>query len=470
MTISQTILISLVMISAAWAQNDGAPFTVNVSSGDFDVLVVESARLDARQSVTLASELPSNQAKIVWLVDEGKFVEAGELIAKFDRTPFEEELAKLRRDSEDARAAMAQAESELQIQIRNHKETLEQLEHKLKLARLKKTNFEKADRPLRLSQAKVEVQTARIAFEQAAQERVAQQQMRDEGFGNENMLKEAVAVENERESALELAEQNFQLLRDVLLPSEQQQAQLEIAGSARELESSRQMNLHAMAKQNSALLRLGNQVAALEESVKQAEALLEKTELHAAVSGFVVYKRISVMNENRKVQIGDSVWNRHGFIVIPDMSAMIGEVEIRERDIGKIEAGQPVTLRPEAYPGLVLSGRVESVGTLASDGNREEESLFNVRLTLDNVDPRLRPGMRAQASILTQRYADVLRVPIEAVFFEGGQAVCFVWDDDEPRRRDVALGESDGQFVIVERGLTAGEAVMLTYPRQAQSE
>jgi multidrug efflux pump subunit AcrA (membrane-fusion protein) len=227
------------------------------------------------------------------------------------------------------------------------------------------------------------------------------------------------------------------------------------------------MRLHTLAKQNNILVRLRNQLAVVENSRRRAEELLTKTKIYAPVSGFTIYKSIPVSNERRKVQIGDSVWNRHGFIVLPDMSAMVGHVNIREQNIGKLTVGQAVTLKPEAYPGLVLSGRVDLVGTLVADATDRDENFFHVRIALDDVDPRLRPGMRAQASILTNSFTDVLRVPIETVFYYDGKAICFVWDDDETRPQPVQLGPSDGEYVVVKTGLEAGQQVLLTRPRQA---
>jgi len=454
--------------TTAWAAED-QPFTVEVTHGEFDVFVVESARLDARQSVTLASELPSNKGKIIWLVDEGTYLTAGDPVARFDPDPFEEDLAKLDREYRDGKAALAQAEAELQIQIQNGQERVEQTDHARKVALLKLENLQHADQPLRFSAARIELQTVKIALKQAKQEHEAQQEMVREGFGNDNMLQEAAAVEAEKQATMKLAEQRLDLLERVILPAEIRQAELEIENRTRELEVSKQLHLHTLAKQNNALARLRNQLEVVEGSRQQARDLLAKTEIHAPVSGFAVYKTIPVSNERRKVQVGDSVWNRHGFIVLPDMSAMVGHVNIREQDIGKLEVGQPVTLQPEAYPGLVLGGRVDLVGTLAADTANREENLFQVRIALDEVDSRLRPGMRAQASILTKRFAEALRVPIEAVFYEDGAAVCFVWDDDEARRQAVELGASDGEYVVVESGLDAGQRVLLTYPRQAYS-
>jgi len=452
--------------TAALGADADQPFTVAVTAGDFDVMVVESARLDARRSVTLASELPSNQGKLIWLVDEGTYVEEGVLVAKFDRAPFEEELTNINRDLQDGRAALGQAEAELQIQIRSSRESVAQIEHALQAAELKLKNLRRADHPLRLSTAKIEIQSARVALDRASQEHKAQKQMLEEGFGNQNMLDEAAAVEREQRSSLELAEQRLSLSQEVILPGEIQQAEMEISNRQRELENSEQMKLHTLAKLNNSMLRLRNQLEVLENSHARAEEMLTKTEISAPVSGFVVFKNIPVNNERRKVQVGDSVWNRHGFIVIPDMSEMVGHVDIREQDIGKIAAGQAVTLRPEAYPGLVLQGEVDTVGTLAADMNKREENFFHVRIALNEVDPRLRPGMRAQASILASQFRDVLRVPIEAVFYEDDQTVCFVWSDDEIHRQNVEVGTSDGEYVVVTEGLESGQRVLLTYPRQ----
>jgi len=462
------ILAPYLFLAYSCAQADEEkPFTVAVTPGKFDVFVIESAQLDARQSVTLASELPSNKGKIIWLVEEGTYVKAGDLVARFDPAPFEEDLANLNRDHDDGEAALAQAEAELQIQIRAGRDTVEQNEYAVRVAELKLRNLIDADQPLRITAAESERQSARIALEQARQEHEAQQEMIKEGFGSESMLKEAAAHEQEQKNAVDLATQKLRLLKEVILPAEVRQAELEVENHKRELENSRQMRLHKLAKQNNVLARLRNQLASLESSQHHAEELLARTEIHAPVQGFVIYKSIPVGNERRKVRVGDSVWNRHGFIVLPDMSAMVGHVNIREQSIGKLAVGQPVTLKPEAYPELVLNGHIDLVGTLVDDAVNRDENFFHVRIALDNVDPRLRPGMRAQAAILTDSFADVLRVPIETVFYSDGKAVCFIWDDDEARPQPVQLGPSDGKYVVVEQGLEAVQQVLLTRPRQA---
>ena len=62
--------------------------------GPFDLTIAETGTLQALRSVTYASSIQSNQAKIVALVPEGKLVQKGDLLVLFDAAPFEEEIRK----------------------------------------------------------------------------------------------------------------------------------------------------------------------------------------------------------------------------------------------------------------------------------------------------------------------------------------------------------------------------------------
>ncbi|MGI9330789.1 MAG: efflux RND transporter periplasmic adaptor subunit [Gammaproteobacteria bacterium] len=448
-----------------WAADD--PFTVTVASGPFELRVIESARLDAGRSVTIASELPSNQAKLIWLAPEGSWVEAGAEIVRFDPTPFETEAQKLEREHEEAAAAQLQAEAEMQLQVQQGREDRRQLQQQIDLAELKLRSLIEADQPLRIAAARAELASAEVAWQESRQELNSQQEMLDMGLGSEGQLAQAKAMENEQRNARDLAAERSRIIREIESPSERKQAEMELVGKRKELEHAVQADQHGQAQKYAALTRIGHQVERSRQAMEKAQAFLDKTRIVAPVSGFVVYKQVSVGNERRRVQVGDSVWNRHGFMVIPDMTTMVADINVRERDIAKLAVGQAVTLWPDAFADLSLSGKVEFVGTLATESAGAGVNLFQVRILLDAVDSRLRPGMHARASVLTDSYKNVLRVPVEAVFYEKGEPVCYVWSGGRAVRQSVAIGPSDGKQIIVEKGLKDGDRVMLTDPATA---
>lgn len=461
------LLQALLLMAAGAAGAADEPFTVPVNSGPFELRVVESARLDAGRSVTIASELPSNEAKVLWLVDEGSFVEPGEAVARFDPAPFADKAAQLERELAEARAAQVQAEAELQLQLQQSEEQRNQLAHQVALAELHLRSLVDGDGPLRVTAAKAELAAARRELADARRERETQAQMIAEGLGSPGLLEQAEAAEREQASAVALAEQRLAALQSVQLPAEQREAELELARRRQQLDNDKTASQYIQARQYAQVERMGYTVANLEQSLAAARGLLEKTEVTAPVGGFVVYTVVSVGSERRKLQVGDSVWNRQGFMVIPDMTTVIAELQVREQDVGKLAVDQPVTLWPDAFADLELAGHVDFVGTLATGAAGREDNLFQVRVRLDTTDPRLRPGMRARASVLAGRFDAVLRVPVEAVFFDQGEAVCYVWSGGRAERRVVRVGPSDGQQVIVEAGLAAGDRVLLTDPAVA---
>ena len=439
--------------------------TARVLDGVFDIYIIESATLDARQSVTLASELPSNKAKVLALAPEGDLIEQGEVVVKFDPTPFEEDIAKIENDLEEQRAKLTQEEADLTLLEGDDTNRLADLQYQVELAQLKLTTLQEGSVPIRLARVENDLSQARANFEEAKSERLAQEEMFNEGFANANSVQEAKLKELDKLSELRIRERDVAALKDITIPAELKRAQLDVENRQRELQSMQSSLQQKSAQRGAAIRLIRNKIASLEQALASARQQLDNTVITAPVSGIVLYKEISLQNEKRKAQVGDSLWSRHGFAVIPDMSSMVAYVNIREGEVGKISQGQAVTVQPEAYPGLSLPGEVESIGTLGTDESASGTlNVFRVRIALGEMDSRLRPGMSAKASILARHFDNALRIPVQAVFYDGQQTVCFRWEDGEAIRTPISLGDSDGNYIVINEGLAAGQQVLLAYP------
>ena len=469
------VLVVVVMgLAASWlVGDDGAGDTpagnyvplARVESGPFAVSLSEGVVLDAARSVTIASDLPSNRAKLLYLATEGALLDAGEVIARIDPAPFAEDIAKLESDIQEAEAVLMQARAELELLRVDNEDKLNKLRQQVAAARLKVGNLEGADLAAREALADKALRDARAAEQGARQRLAAERELHARGLSTRGELDRARDNAEQKRLELSVAERNLETLRDTALPAELAQARMGLEHSTREFDNHRDVVLtQKLAKQQAEVVRHESKLATLRRGLEQARGYLARTTLVAPVSGQLLYLDIPVGNEKRKVQVGDSLWQRQGFAVIPDLSALVALGAIRERDIGKVRSGQVVTLHPEAYPGLTLRGRVESIGTLARAGGDAGDNRFAVRIALDDSHPDLRPGMSARADILTRRYREVTRVPVEALFSESGETRCYLWDGGAPRAVAVTTGAGDGEFVAIEAGLEAGQQVMLVHP------
>jgi multidrug efflux pump subunit AcrA (membrane-fusion protein) len=151
--------------------------------------------------------------------------------------------------------------------------------------------------------------------------------------------------------------------------------------------------------------------------------------------------------------------------MLPDLSKMVVETQVRETDIYKVEKNQQVVISVDAYPEVELHGEVDYIGTLA----QEDEALrggkyFTVTILVGEVDQRLRPGMSARVELLVERLASAVYVPLEAVFARGGKHYCYVRDGGSPEAREVLVGPSNENHIVIEAGVEAGELVLLGDP------
>jgi multidrug efflux pump subunit AcrA (membrane-fusion protein) len=105
------------------------------------------------------------------------------------------------------------------------------------------------------------------------------------------------------------------------------------------------------------------------------------------------------------------------------------------------------------------------IGALAQEEKeRRGTKFFSVTIEVNESDPRLRPGMTADVEIEVEERKDAVFVPLEAVFNRGGRNVAYVMSYGHVEARDLLLGPSNRDFVVVESGLRRGERVCLRDP------
>jgi len=441
-----------------------SPLT-RVTQGPFEIHVTAAAVVDAKHSITLSSELPSNRAKIVYLAAEGDLLESGDVVARFDPNPFQEDILRIEGEIEELRAALMQARADQALQREDALARKADINYQVVLAGLRKSQLEGADIPAREQHARKELARASAELKRATLERTTQEQLVEQGLARRSELQAAIDAEELARAAFDIAERELHTLLDISFPSERQQAELELANRQREQSSFDEIAKQREIKQEASILRLETRLASLQQELEKTHQYLKLTTLTTPVTGIVLYKKVSHGIEKRKPQVGDSLWNRHAFAVIPDLSSLVAFADIDEKDIGKVAVGQSTVIRPEAYTDMTLRGVVDSVGTLAAEDNGSGATrYFRVRIALEDIDQRLRPGMSARAAILTNAYEDVIKVPLEAVFYEGHIPVGFVRDGGGHRRVELDLGETDGDHIVVKRGLEVGQQVSLVYP------
>jgi Cu(I)/Ag(I) efflux system membrane fusion protein/cobalt-zinc-cadmium efflux system membrane fusion protein len=143
---------------------------------------------------------------------------------------------------------------------------------------------------------------------------------------------------------------------------------------------------------------------------------------------------------------------------IEDHTKMWLDAQVYESQLPMVQIGQEVTAAVDGIPGKTFKGAINFIFPHFDHATRT----ISARITLDNPDFRLKPGMYATAEILTQPVNDAIQVPREAVIDTGVRQIAFVADGQghfEPRKVTMGIIGDDDRVQITQ-GLAAGEMVV----------
>jgi membrane fusion protein, heavy metal efflux system len=181
----------------------------------------------------------------------------------------------------------------------------------------------------------------------------------------------------------------------------------------------------------------------------------------APIEGIVVDRNVNVGQEVRS----DIVLAGTPQLVVPmftitDPSKLWVQLDVPEREISKLQPGQPLEVRTSAYPERVFEGRVDLVGASLDPQTR----VIHARGSIDNSRGLLKAAMYVSVNVkeLLASNPEVV-LPARAVFFLDGKYFVFLetgpWKYEE--REVVVTREVSGGMVIIGGGaLRAGDRVV----------
>jgi HlyD family secretion protein len=201
--------------------------------------------------------------------------------------------------------------------------------------------------------------------------------------------------------------------------------------------------------------------------VRRAETALSKMTLRAPVAGIVSLVAVQRMEAPTPFKAGDQAWPGAPIAELPDTSSLRVAARVDETERGRLALNQSVNIHMDAIPDRQFTGKIEEISTIATEDYSAGWPIprdFDMRITLDQLDPRLRPGMSAQISVVIDRIPNVLMVPVHATFQKEGGTFAYIWDGSKFRQQLIDVSRRSGDRVVVAKGLQVGDRVALQDP------
>jgi HlyD family secretion protein len=192
-------------------------------------------------------------------------------------------------------------------------------------------------------------------------------------------------------------------------------------------------------------------ITAAQLSLERAQADLAATQLLAPFAGIV-----SAVN----VEEGSIVSSTTPVLTLVDDSQVKLVAQVDETEISQVQLDMTAEVTFDAVPDETFTGTVTTIAPVARVENNIP--IFDVTITIDNSEGKLRPGMSAQAEILIQEIENTATIPNSAIQAMGDNSSILVQQADSSfAPHPVTVITTSGLNSIVQGDLAEGSVILV---------
>ena len=205
---------------------------------------------------------------------------------------------------------------------------------------------------------------------------------------------------------------------------------------------------------NSAKSQIGSaraQIAQAAAELRNKQTNLRYTKIISPVDGIVVSRNVDVGQT-----VAASFQTPTLFLVAQDLTKMQIDTNVAEADIGKVKAGQEVEYTLDGYQNETFKGKVRQIRI--APNVVQNVVTYNVVISVDNKDLKLKPGMTANVSIITSKKGSILLAPNASLRFtpyvdddapKYKEQGLWVLENNKPKRLSIKIGISNSSFTEI---------------------
>lgn len=172
---------------------------------------------------------------------------------------------------------------------------------------------------------------------------------------------------------------------------------------------------------------------------------LQNTIIASPVDGFI---------GKRNVDPGAMVSTNTAVASVVDISRLKLVVNVVEKDLRMVNAGDVGVVEVDAYPGETFNGRIARVAPVLDPATRTA----SIEIEIPNPGYRLKPGMYARITLTVEERKNVLVAPkIAVIDFENRRGVWVPGEDTRAKFVPVELGIEGTDTVEIVSGLNEGD-------------
>jgi HlyD family secretion protein len=387
----------------------------------------------------------------------------------------------------DAKTRLTQLVEQFKLEKEaTNKRKMEEAKNNLTIAQLQlKMLSSEAVRKEEVERSKASVTQAKANLDLAQKDFDRQQNLYDKGYISKAELDSAKSKLEAAQAQYDSAQQQLEMVKNPATKEDFEMAEANIkkadfaikaaqesidseASSEKEIEMQKskvalaksnlelaETNLEQISVKEKDLLTARASVSRCESQLQNAKDKLDDTLVKAPISGTILAKNVEEgqVIASRISSVGEGT----PLVTMADLNKIYVNTDVDEADVGKLQPGQSVTIKVDAFPNQVFHGQILKI---APQGKvTQNVTTFEVTTELTEESALLKPGMNATVEIMAANANNVIVVPNEAIMDFGGRKMVRVVGEERPR--PVETGASNWEKTEIISGLDEGEVVVI---------
>ena len=144
-------------------------------------------------------------------------------------------------------------------------------------------------------------------------------------------------------------------------------------------------------------------------------------------------------------------------LMITDISSLEVEILVTEGMINRINKGQEIDMEISSIGNERIKGIVQTISPVPDPITQ----LYKGKISLENSNQLLRPGMFAKIHLNLDEKRSVMTIPSVAVIETDNETYVYIADDNSAIRTEIKVGMDNGEVVEVLAGLKKEDSVIV---------
>jgi len=428
---------------------------VEVTRQDLEVMIDTSGKINPSGIVDIISPIAGQISEL--LVEAGKPVVKGQIVARIDPSDAEQLVKKAQNDLKIAESKLRTAKLTASQAPAKAKMQVDRAKSALASAQLRYDQLIAGPTKEALAQAESSLKQAQLSLESAQTEYERMVRLYEAQAVTKQQLDSALSKYESAKESLKSAQAKLDDLNAPPLPEELAAAEHSLAQAKIDLQIAEE-DLKSV-DQNDSLMQAEIAYNEAQSAYDSAVRDLQATVIKAPISGMVTQVQIKE---------GTYVTDKTVLMSISDTSGLIVEATVDEYDVVKVKPGMACRVIVEPLGGATFNGELIFVGAAGSE--QGGVVLYPVKVALLNPGNDVKIGMNADIEIVVAEQSNVLCVPNAALETRKGQSLVRILESDGSiSMREVTIGLQTETMTEIISGLQEGEKVAVPGVNRSQN-